>query len=87
MRDATLRIAGGIALVLLVTGLLAGAVATSAAVSIELSDGDSCETGGAGERTTPTPENVTAIAGNVTRCLGAGPDAGAVAGGAQTGGG
>ena len=84
MRETTLRLAGGIALVLLVTALLAGAVATSAAVTIELSDGDSCESGSVdGERTTPTPENVTEFAGNVTRCLGS--DAGGSAVGAPSG--
>ena len=84
MRETTLRIAGGIALVLLVTAILAGAVATSAAVTIELSDGDTCESGSVdGERTTPTPENVTEFAGNVTRCIGDDPRTGAS--GAPTG--
>ena len=70
MRSRRTRLALGLALVFLVTAVLAGAVATSAAITIELSDGDGCETGGATDvRTTATPENVTAFAGNVTKCL------------------
>lgn len=69
MSTLKVRLAVGLALVLLVTTVLAGAVATSAAIGAELADGDHCETGAADAPTTPTPENVTAIAGNVTRCI------------------
>ena len=83
MFEVDRRLAVGIALVLLVTAVLAGAVATSAAVGVELSDGDACETGGHTDVVrTPTPENVTALAGNVTRCIAEGGDGGP--GGPQT---
>lgn len=78
MRRLTIRLVVGIAAVLLVTALLAGVVATAAAITIELSDGDACETGGEADvRATATPENVTALAGNATRCLGVVDDPGA----------
>lgn len=75
MRRLDGRIAVGFALVLLVTAVLAGAVATSAAVGFELSDGDACETGGESDvRTTATPENVTSLARNVSGCIAADGD-------------
>lgn len=76
MDEVPLRLAVGIVLVLLVTAVLAGTVATAAAVSGELSDGDGCETGGSpAGGATVTPENVTALAGNVTDCLASGEGA------------
>lgn len=70
MRRVTVRLAVGFALVLLITGVLAGAVATSAAITIELSDGDRCETGGESDvGSTATPGDVTSLAGNVTKCI------------------
>lgn len=78
MVEVRSRLAVGLTLALLVTLLLAAVVATSAAVTIELSDGDRCETGGAADLpSTPSAENVTAVAGNVTKCLAAGDDDGA----------
>ena len=87
MRERRVRLAVGLALVLVVTFALAGAVATAAAVSDELSDGDGCETGGAAiDETTASPENVTDLAGNVTGCIADGGDAsGAKAPPARTG--
>lgn len=86
MAGGKTQLAVGLALVLLVTVVVAGAVATSAAVGIELSDGDRCETGGASDvRTTATPENVTSLAANVTRCVAEG-DGSAPAGSSPSGG-
>lgn len=76
MREVTARLAVGLVLVVLVTLAVAGTVATAAAISDELSDGDGCETGGRSIGTaTATPENVTALAGNVTGCIGGDDDA------------
>ena len=78
MRKVTVRLAVGLALVVVVTAVLAGAVATSAAITIELSDGDNCETGGqADPASTSTPGDVTAFAGNVTKCIADGATGGA----------
>lgn len=69
------RLAVGLALVLLVTAILAGAIVTSAAVTVELTDGDGCETGGASDGgIDATPENVTTVAGNLTECIVRGED-------------
>ena len=76
MNEVPLRLAVGLVLALLVTAVLAGTVATAAAISGELSDGDGCETGGSPEGATVTPENVTALAGNVTDCLRSGEEPG-----------
>lgn len=86
MREPRARLAVGLALVVLVTVVLAGAVATVAAVSDELSDGDDCETGGdsVGEMTA-TPENVTTVAGNVPGCIADGSNADATTGEPPTG--
>lgn len=86
MREVDRRIVVGLALTTLVTATLAGAVATSAAITIELSDGDACETGGSSDVvTTATPENVTSLAGNVTRCIAGDDDPGEAAGEAPSG--
>lgn len=86
MRSVNARLAVGLALVVLVTAVFTGVVATSAAVGMELSDGDRCETGGESDvRTTATPENVTSLAGNVTSCI-AGSDASAPGGSSPAGG-
>lgn len=74
MRSVRVRLAVGLALVVLVTAILAGAVVTSAAVTVELTDGDACETGGASDGTEVTPENVTTVAGNLTECIVGGED-------------
>ena len=76
MTETNTRVYVGIVLALVVTLLLAGVVATSAAVSIELSDGDACETHGDGDRQVHSPsKRVTEIAGDVTRCLAEGGSA------------
>lgn len=70
MREETARLAAGLVLVLLVTATLAGVVAASVAVSVELSDGDTCETGGtAYVRPAATPENARLLSANLPGCI------------------
>ena len=70
MSETRTRVYVGLVLAVVVTVLLAGVVATSAAVSIELSDGDACETDGDADGQVQPPANqVTEFAGDVTRCL------------------
>lgn len=70
MAESNLRLTLGIVLALLVTLLLASVVVTSAAVTIELSDGDGCETGSGSDReTTASPDGVSTVAGTVTECI------------------
>lgn len=60
MPRVTARIVVGIALVLIVTASLAGVVATTAALTVELSNDDGCADGTASDvRATPAPEPVT----------------------------
>lgn len=75
MRRSKRRLVLGLVVALLVTGLATVAVAASAAVTIELFDGDTCETDGTSYvRPTPTPENVKTLAGNVADCVVEGRD-------------
>lgn len=70
MREETARLAAGLVLVLLVTSTLEGVVAASVAISVELSDGDTCETGGtAYVRPAATPENARLLSENLAGCI------------------
>lgn len=70
MSRANARFVVGLAGVVFVTAIAAGAVAASAAVTTELTDGDGCEASGNSTGLT----TVTSYAGNVTECITAGDD-------------
>lgn len=70
MREETVRLAAGLVLALLVTATLSGVVGASVAISVELSDGDTCETGGTSYvRPTATPENARLLSENLAGCI------------------
>lgn len=86
MPPSTHRLALGLALAVLVTALLAGTVATTAAIAVELGDGDTCETGGtAYVKPTPSAENVETLSRHVAACVVEADDPDAVTGGPPTG--
>lgn len=76
MNQATLKITIGFVVVAVVTLLAVGVVATSAAISHEVTDGDGCETSGQSHPpTTASPTEVVSYAGTLTECVAPSDDA------------